>query len=57
MSRPADFFRVAHPEHSAAGIAGFCMSTIYTSADGPRAMLAAAKGYLEPVQVDDRRFH
>ena len=54
---PADFFRVAQPEHSAAGMAGRCMSTIYTSADGARAMLAAAKGYLEPVQVDDRRFH
>ena len=42
----ADFFRVAQPDDSAAGISGFCMSTIYVSTAGARAILATTKGYL-----------
>jgi hypothetical protein len=48
---PADFFRVAQPEHSAAGGAGFCLNTIYVSAEGAAAMRATTKGYLAAVQV------
>jgi hypothetical protein len=52
---PADFFRVAQPEHSAAGNAGFCMDTVYATTAGVGAMLATTKGYLTAVGVDDRR--
>jgi hypothetical protein len=52
---PADFFRVAQPEHSAAGSAGFCMNTIYASTAGAGALLATTKGYLAAVGVDDRQ--
>jgi hypothetical protein len=54
---PADFFRVAQPQHSAAGSAGFCMNTIYASTAGASAMLATTKGYLMAVGVEDRRLH
>jgi hypothetical protein len=50
----ADFFRVAQPEDSAAGMSGFCMKPIYASIAAARAILAPTKGCLEVVAVDDR---
>ena len=52
---PASFFRVSQPKDSAAGRAGFCMSTIYTSATGAQSVIAACHGYLEAVSMVDGR--
>jgi hypothetical protein len=52
----ANFFRVAQPNDSAAGFAGFCMKTIYASAAGAQSVIAACHGYLDAVDlVNDRR--
>jgi hypothetical protein len=49
----ADLFRVAQPEDSAAGRAGFCMSSIYASAEGAQSVLTACQGYLKAVNMTD----
>jgi hypothetical protein len=52
---PTSFFRVAQPNDSAAGRAGFCMSTIYTSATGAQSVIAACRDYLEAISMVDGR--
>jgi hypothetical protein len=51
----ADLFRVAQPDGSAAGRAGFCMKTIYASLAGAQSVTAACHGYLEALNVTDGR--
>jgi hypothetical protein len=46
-----DLFRVAQPDDSAAGRAGFCVGTIYASARGAQSVVAACRGYLGAVNV------
>jgi hypothetical protein len=47
----ADLFRVVQPDDSAAGRAGFCVTTIYASARGAQSVVAACRGYLGAVKV------
>ena len=50
--RPStDLFRVTQPDDSAAGLAGFCVNSIYTSAAGAKSVVAACQDYLEAVDV------
>jgi hypothetical protein len=51
----ANFFRVAQPINSAAGLAGFCLNTIYTNAAGAQSVTAACRGYLDAIKVVDDR--
>lgn len=48
-----DLFRVMQPQDSAAGRAGFCMSTIYASPVGAQSVMTACQDYLEAVDVTD----
>jgi hypothetical protein len=50
-----DLFRVAQPEDSAAGRAGFCLKTIYASPTGVQSVMAACYEYLEAVNVIEGR--
>jgi len=43
---PAAFFRVRQPRDSAAGAGGYCLSTIYATEAGARAIEAACSPYL-----------